>query len=669
MRRRTRIALLVAAAVLAVPLLAALAIAIWGWNWARPIVARQVTARTGRSCTIAGDLDVDLGWHPVVTAANVTLGNARWGSQPALFAADRLRLRFPLAALVHRRFALDELGLDHATLVLERSADGVGNWVFERRVNAHGKGAPIFPATATITKSRFLYLDHAADRAVEVLLDRARSAGGLERPMGVLVEGLYRGEPFAVRGSLGTLADLRGENGRPAPVHLVARAGDTRARVDGTAADPPLDGLDVRLALAGPSLDRLWPFTGLPLPASPPYEVAGRLLRAGDRWSYRGFDGTLGRSDLHGDLAVRLPAGAGDRGGRRLVTADVRSRRVDLADVSGFWGKAPRTQRAPGGPIFSDQPFAFAKLGAVDAEVRFRAAAVRGLEKIDSAAVAFTLDRGRLTLHPLELGFAGGSLDARGTLDARRTPARFDGDVVLRRLQLARLFASAGHDNRMQGTAGGRAAIHTRGNSLHQMAANLDGEVGVLMQHGEVGEVFVELVGLDLGEAAIAKLWGNHPAPIDCMVGVFDVENGTARARSLLFDNADTRVTGEGTVDLARERIDLRLEPHPKDVSILSFRTPITIEGTLAEHHVRPEKKKLFVRAGAALALGVFVNPLAALVPLVELGQGEKPGACSAALAQYREVAAKPAPRSRVAHQERRRPPAGGSRSPGAPAP
>jgi uncharacterized protein YhdP len=44
------------------------------------------------------------------------------------------------------------------------------------------------------------------------------------------------------------------------------------------------------------------------------------------------------------------------------------------------------------------------------------------------------------------------------------------------------------------------------------------------------------------------------------MVGVFDVDDGVARARSLLFDNADTRVSGEGTVDLARERIDLTLK-------------------------------------------------------------------------------------------------------------
>ncbi|PMV73830.1 AsmA family protein, partial [Pseudomonas sp. GW101-1A09] len=65
--------------------------------------------------------------------------------------------------------------------------------------------------------------------------------------------------------------------------------------------------LDLRLKLAGTSLGNLYPLTGVPLPASPPYTTDGHLianLRQSDgaTFHYEAFNGTIGSSDIHGDL-------------------------------------------------------------------------------------------------------------------------------------------------------------------------------------------------------------------------------------------------------------------------------------------------------------------------------------------------------------------------------
>ena len=49
----------------------------------------------------------------------------------------------------------------------------------------------------------------------------------------------------------------------------------------------------------------------------------------------------------------------------------------------------------------------------------------------------------------------------------------------------------------------------------------------------------------------------------------------------------------------------------------------------------------------------ILVNPIAALLPLVELGRGEKPGACEAALADLRRIAP-PEPQARERPGRRR---------------
>src|SRR5918993_3447029 len=45
----------------------------WDWNWFKPLVERQVEARTGRTLQIEGDLDVDrFGWAPLVQVGKFT---------------------------------------------------------------------------------------------------------------------------------------------------------------------------------------------------------------------------------------------------------------------------------------------------------------------------------------------------------------------------------------------------------------------------------------------------------------------------------------------------------------------------------------------------------------------------------------------------------------------
>jgi hypothetical protein len=63
------------------------------------------------------------------------------------------------------------------------------------------------------------------------------------------------------------------------------------------------------------------------------------------------------------------------------------------------------------------------------------------------------------------------------------------------------------------------------------------------------------------------------------------------------------------------------LKPQPKDMSILSLRSPLRIGGTFADLSAGPEKSALAGRAGIALALAA-INPLLALAATIETGPG-----------------------------------------------
>jgi uncharacterized protein involved in outer membrane biogenesis len=93
-------------------------------------------------------------------------------------------------------------------------------------------------------------------------------------------------------------------------------------------------------------------------------------------------------------------------------------------------------------------------------------------------------------------------------------------------------------------------------------------------------------------------------------------------ARTAVFDTNDTIVEAFGQVNFADETLNLRVNPVPKDPSPLTLRVPFDVKGTFKKPQVSPDKGKLAMRAGGALLLGA-VNPLAALLPLIETGPGK----------------------------------------------
>jgi len=145
--------------------------------------------------------------------------------------------------------------------------------------------------------------------------------------------------------------------------------------------------------------------------------------------------------------------------------------------------------------------------------------------------------------------------------------------------------------------------------------------VGVAVTGGEISNLLVEAIGLDASQALGFLIGGDKDTRLRCAVATFGVKDGIATSQALVVDTDDTRIDGHGTIDLRNERLGLRFEPRPKDKSILVARSPIDIVGTFGAPDFKIDKASLFARAGASVALA-FINPLAALIPLIETGPG-----------------------------------------------
>jgi uncharacterized protein involved in outer membrane biogenesis len=606
------------------------------WNWARSSVERIVEQRTGRRLELAGDLKVRLGWRvSAVEARNVRLANAEWAGREDLFAAERVAFELPTWRALGGDFALERLELERASLRLVRNELGEGSW----ELGGEKSGEPVMLPVAILLREVDLSLvDPARPQGFRLRVSElgSRRTGWTRLVRGV---GVYQDELISLRGAvLGTP-----RAGEETPVRGTVRVGETIAAAAGTLGDDSGTRLfDLAIDVRGRSLDDFWRLVGFPLPQSPPFTLAGHLSYADDVVALDRFALRLGRSDLRGELWVMVP-----RGRRMWIDADVRSHAIDLDDLEGFWGRPPREEKegeppAPAGAprsLFPDRQLDFAKLRVADARIRFAAGKIQGKSVLDDVRLAATLERGLLELQPLRLGMSAGELDVRGHLDARGGEARLDGEILIRGVDLAELLSRADVREAAGGRFGGRAEIRSRGNSLHDLVRHLDGEIGAALQDGWVSDPLLELVALHLGGYIRAKLDKEEPGPIRCLVGLADAKDGRLDFRTLLLDTAHVRIEGEGSIDLAKESIDLELEQDSKHVTFGALQTPIQIVGPLVSRTARLKPGPLVARGGAAIAIGAAIHPLAALVALIDPGSDDRPGACAEAISEYRTIA------------------------------
>jgi uncharacterized protein involved in outer membrane biogenesis len=151
------------------------------------------------------------------------------------------------------------------------------------------------------------------------------------------------------------------------------------------------------------------------------------------------------------------------------------------------------------------------------------------------------------------------------------------------------------------------------------MLATSNGEVALISWGGNASELAIVLTNLDLARAVELLLRGDANSPIRCIVANFVSDNGIVDAKTLVIDTGAEKILGEGKIDFRNELYDLRLKAQSKRPSLIALRGPIAIDGSFKNPNVHPETAQLAARVGTSIALGAL-NPLAALVPLIDLG-------------------------------------------------
>ncbi|MDO8598081.1 MAG: AsmA family protein, partial [Sulfuricaulis sp.] len=270
----------IAGVFLAPVVLAALFIAIFGWNWLRGPIERMILDKTGRELAISGDLKLKFGWPlPRIHAGAVTFANPAWAKEKQMVAVDAVEVAIDLPQLLVRNIVLPEVRLERAVVFLEQGSGGRKNWLLDR--NQQDEQARIRIDRLTLDNGRLGYDDAGQKTNIRSELSTGLSTSNTE-PAGAGVsftaQGQYKGMPLKARGNGGPVLGLRDES-TPYPLKVDLTVGHTGVKADGTITSLlKLSAMDMRLALRGDSLAQLFPLLGIALPETPAYVTDGHIV-------------------------------------------------------------------------------------------------------------------------------------------------------------------------------------------------------------------------------------------------------------------------------------------------------------------------------------------------------------------------------------------------------
>lgn len=590
-----------------------------------PII-RSLEADTGRQIRVEGKFDTRiLSRHPRIVAERVTVGNPPWTAPGVTAEIGHLVLTYDWPGFGHW-WRLRRIEAQQVTLNLSRDPAGHANWQMRPPEADDGSGPPLIHSLS-MPDARV----HFDDQIRRLQFDGVVSAQDVmagARNEGLRIEGAGRLNGRDANFALG--CDPLATVARDQPYGCKFNETSSGSKLTGRVTVPqPFDfrTLEAAFAAEGADMKDLFFLTGVTLPDTAAYHLSGRFARHGRHLEFQDLQATSGRSDVQGKLLIEL-----NRGGPSHVEAQLRSRLLRVSDLGQrAAGRLP--EPPPGEPqrVIPDTTLQFPGARKSDAVIHFQAQTVEaGRVSIKSVAATVKIGEGVITGAPISGSLKDAKINGEFKIDGSHNVTASELDVRLTNLKLGLGDAAPPIDGPLQV----RMTLKGHGSSIREAASNADGTLTAVLPHGIVRSSLAEAAGFDLRALGLMAGGNSDDTGIRCGVASLEVRNGTLTSQRLLLDTEPVLITGEGTISLDSESLDLRFHGQPKHPR-LRVRSALLVRGTFGHPSFSIEAAKPAMQAGGAIALGVLLTPVAAMLAFVDPGLA-KDADCAALLGQAR---------------------------------
>ena len=565
----------------------------------RSHVESHASALSGRKTRIA-KISIDWGSTASVRLVGVEIANAEWGKEEHMLKVEQVDFEIRLWPLLKGDLVLPSLVLLKPEVTVEAGDKDQLNWSLGESPVTTGAAKAVAPekrietpliGRLEITEGRLVYRDTKRKLDLDGTISTATGKAGDQPQAELSLKGKLEGQPLNVRFVGGSALMLR-DTKQPYPIDLNVAFGTTRLTLKGTLQDPfQWTGANVDMTLSGPNLSEIYPLLGIPGPPTPPYRIVGKLDHEPGVWKFIKTQWHVGDSDLVGDVTVD------ERKKPAFLTAKLVSNNLAFKDLAPLVGAPPGNSGAASekqrqtqqqleatGDLFPNVPLHVEKLRAMNMDVTLDARKVIAPDYLPVQALSFRVlvNNGVATARPLTLALVGGgTIAGELAIDARTDDAKVRANLKVADVELGAFFRNSRYFDTTHGKIQGRVNLAGHGRSLAQVMSGANGHVEAAMTGGSVSSLMVSLAGLQLFDALILYIAGDHRIPILCALGRLNFQQGTMTFDRTMLDTQKSVLDVKGQVALQSQVVEVEVKTHAKSFDLLDLHGPVTVEGKI----------------------------------------------------------------------------------------
>ena len=571
---------------------------------------------TGRQLQIGGDLQFALSFVPTVVVEDVKFSNASWGSKPEMLSLDKFEVQVSLLPLLTGNIQINRVILLEPEILLETNKKGLGNWVFaskkteEVASDSEASTPSVVVNEVHLENAKIVYKDGVTGQETKLVIDKVvTESNSADDPLSVIMKVAYNELPIEVKGSLGSLNQLTGNDNYP--IDLAINVSGADITLKGQIAKP-MDGkgVDIDVSFNVDSLSDLSELAGSDLPELGPVSFTGKVTDGKGSYSIKTMKLALGNTDLSGDVTANIS------GKRPAISANLNSNLIDLIELAGDEQQAGKEEAKE--RLFSSEPLPLEGLKSVNANVTVNAKQIKTSSLVlEKTKVVVTLKDGNLAIKPLSTLLAGGSLNGNIGLNASGKTATLVTDISIKGLEPSQLGDLK--DKISGATTDVSIKVKGSGNSVSQIMAGLNGKLLLQSAKGELKGSGASTATTDLLTMLNPTAKSSDGTQLECAVVNFNIKNGIATAdKGIALATKQMNIIGSGTVDLKTEKLDIGINPQAREgvgISAGQLADLVRLGGTLANPQPTTDVK-------AALSTGLSATTAIATGGLSLLAQG-----------------------------------------------
>jgi AsmA family protein len=569
----------------------------------RSIVESEASSFSGRKTKIE-KVSIDWSTVPHVHLSGVQVANADWAKTDSMLKADEVDFTIRLWPLLKGDIVLPRLTLQKPEVIVEKGGphDEL-NWSFgespggtaAEAVKPKNRFQTPLIGRLEVTEGKITYQDPKRKLALDGTISTAMGKAGRQPQAELKLKGKLEGQPLTVAFTGGSAIMLR-DTKEPYPIDLEVAFGATKLTAKGQVADPfQWADPDVDLTLSGPNLDQIYPLLGIPGPPTAPYRISGKLERDPGVWKFVQTKWRVGDSDLSGDITVD------ERKKPEFLTAKLVSNNLAFKDLAPLVGAAPSSgtmnqqqaqtqqQLRARGELFPNIPLHVEKLRAMNMDITLDARKVVAPDYLPVHALSgrVLINNGVAKVTPIKLSLIGsGSITGEMGLDARTDTPKVHANLTGTAIQLKTFFRNSKFFDTTQGGVQGHVNLVGTGRSLAHVMGTATGDVEIALTSGSVSSLMVSAAGLQLFDALILYVTGDHRIPILCAAGRMNFQNGTVTFDRTLLDTQKSILHVNGTVGLQSQAVNVEVKADPKSFDLLDLHGPVSVTGKIRDPQI-----------------------------------------------------------------------------------